>query len=73
MELVNGHTLHAVTEVPDPATLYDKLIKLLIKFANHGVIHGDFNEFNIMLDTQTAEPIIIDFPQVSFCVLFQNQ
>ena len=62
MELVNGHTLQAVTEVPDPATLYDKLIKLLIKFANHGVIHGDFNEFNIMLDTQTAEPIIIDFP-----------
>ena len=53
-----------VTEVPDPAVLYDKLIKLLIKFANHGVIHGDFNEFNIMLDTQTAEPIIIDFPQM---------
>ena len=73
MELVNGHTLQAVTEVPDPATLYDKLIKLLIKFANHGVIHGDFNEFNIMLDTQTADPIIIDFPQVSLFVLFQKQ
>ena len=38
-----------VTEVPDPAELYDKLMKLLIKFADHGVIHGDFNEFNIML------------------------
>ena len=38
-----------VTEVPDPAELYEKLIKLLIKFADHGVIHGDFNEFNIML------------------------
>jgi len=64
MELVNGHTLQNVTEVPDPASLYDQLIKLLLKFANHGVIHGDFNEFNIMLDTQTAEPIIIDFPQM---------
>jgi len=64
MELVNGHTLQAVTDVPDPAILYDKLIKLLIKFANHGVIHGDFNEFNIMLDTNTADPIIIDFPQM---------
>ena len=31
MELVNGHTLQAVTDVPDPAILYDKLIKLLIK------------------------------------------
>ena len=24
-------------------------MKMLIKFADHGVIHGDFNEFNIML------------------------
>ena len=38
-----------MTEVPDPAELYDKLMKLVIKFADHGVIHGDFNEFNIML------------------------
>jgi len=64
MQLVNGHTLQQVTEVPDPAVLYDKLIKLLLKFANHGVIHGDFNEFNIMLDSVTADPIIIDFPQM---------
>jgi len=64
MDLVNGHTLQQVTDVPDPAVLYDKLIKLLLKFANHGVIHGDFNEFNIMLDSATADPIIIDFPQM---------
>ena len=38
-----------VSEVPDPAKLYDQLMKLLVKFADHGVIHGDFNEFNIML------------------------
>merc|ERR1719489_671884 len=64
MDLVNGHTLQQATDVPDPAVLYDKLIKLLLKFANHGVIHGDFNEFNIMLDSATADPIIIDFPQM---------
>jgi len=64
MELVDGVTLQQVNEVPDPAVLYDKLIKLLIKFADHGVIHGDFNEFNIMLDRETADPIIIDFPQM---------
>ena len=38
-----------MSEVPDPAKLYDQLMKLLVKFADHGVIHGDFNEFNIML------------------------
>ena len=29
--------------------LYNKLMNLLLKFANHGVIHGDYNEFNIMI------------------------
>ena len=47
----------------DPAALYDKLMNLILKFANHGVIHGDFNEFNIMV-TDAGEPIIIDFPQM---------
>merc|ERR1719150_2289464 len=64
MELVDGLTLQQVNEVPDAAALYDKLMKLLVKFADHGVIHGDFNEFNIMLDRETADPIIIDFPQM---------
>merc|ERR1719471_1435392 len=63
MELVQGHPLQNVSEVIDPAALYDKLMNLILKFANHGVIHGDFNEFNIMV-TDAGEPIIIDFPQM---------
>lgn len=50
-------------KVEDPEDLFDKLMNLILKFANHGVIHGDFNEFNIML-TDDGKPIIIDFPQV---------
>ena len=42
--------LQNVAEVDDPADLYNKLMNLLLKFAGHGVIHGDYNEFNIMLD-----------------------
>lgn len=63
MELVQGHPLQNVSEVTDAAALYDKLMNLILKFANHGVIHGDFNEFNIMV-TDAGEPIIIDFPQM---------
>jgi len=63
MDLVQGYPLQNIAEVDDPADLYDKLMNLLLKFANHGVIHGDFNEFNIMLD-DNGEPIIIDFPQM---------
>lgn len=47
----------------DPASLYDKLMNLLINLGNHGVIHGDFNEFNILLDDNN-DPILIDFPQM---------
>merc|ERR1719206_719012 len=38
-------------------------MNLLLKFAGHGVIHGDFNGFNIMLDDD-GKPVIIDFPQM---------
>jgi len=63
MELVHGHQLQQITEVDKPDVLYDTLMNLLLKFANHGVIHGDYNEFNIMISDE-GEPIIIDFPQM---------
>jgi len=63
MQLVNGHPLQQITEVEDPAKLYDDLMNLLLKLANHGVIHGDFNEFNIMVK-DNGDPIVIDFPQM---------
>lgn len=50
-------------EVGDVEGLYDELMNLVIRFADSGVIHGDFNEFNIML-TEDEKPVIIDFPQM---------
>lgn len=50
-------------EVKDVEGLYDELMNLIIRFADSGVIHGDFNEFNIMI-TDEEKPIIIDFPQM---------
>lgn len=38
-------------------------MNLIVRFAQHGVIHGDFNEFNIMIDNK-EKPIVIDFPQM---------
>nr|CAG4651742.1 EOG090X04DJ [Triops cancriformis] len=63
MDLVKGYPLCQVHEVEDPAALYDDLMSLLMKLANHGVIHSDFNEFNIMVD-DNDKPIMIDFPQM---------
>nr|SVE82437.1 EOG090X04DJ [Daphnia magna] len=63
MELVNGYPLCQLRELKDPGALFEELMNLLLKLANHGVIHSDFNEFNIMID-DNEKPILIDFPQM---------
>ncbi|XP_012534370.2 serine/threonine-protein kinase rio2 [Monomorium pharaonis] len=63
MELVEGGPLCNVNEVNNVEALYDELMDLIVKLANHGVIHGDFNEFNIMIKND-GKPVIIDFPQM---------
>ena len=50
MELMNAYPLCQVHEVQDPSKLYSDLVSLILKFASFGLIHGDFNEFNLMLD-----------------------
>lgn len=63
MELVNGYPMTQVDNVENIDQLYDDLMNLIIRLGNAGVIHGDFNEFNIMV-TEEAKPILIDFPQM---------
>ena len=51
-------------EISSPGKLYSSLMDIIVRLANVGLIHGDFNEFNIMIHRETGEPIIIDFPQM---------
>lgn len=61
MSLIDGYTLCNVKEVPEPELLFKQCIDLLERFAQHGLIHSDFNEFNLMLTTD-LKLIVIDFP-----------
>ncbi|KAL7645592.1 UNVERIFIED_CONTAM: hypothetical protein RMT77_003978 [Armadillidium vulgare] len=63
MSLVKGYPLNQITEVEDVGGLYSDLMELIVRLAAHGVIHSDFNEFNIMVGDD-AKPILIDFPQM---------
>ncbi|XP_018102046.1 RIO kinase 2 L homeolog isoform X2 [Xenopus laevis] len=63
MELINGYPLCQIRQLEDPASLYSELMDLIVKLANHGLIHGDFNEFNLMLDEED-HVTMIDFPQM---------
>ncbi|KAI1874756.1 uncharacterized protein JN550_002185 [Neoarthrinium moseri] len=49
MALVDAFPLRQISEVGDPAALYAELIGIILRLAKHGLIHGDFNEFNILL------------------------
>jgi RIO kinase 2 len=49
MELITGPTLSNISKIDDPANLFEKLMNLVVKLASYGLIHCDFNEFNIML------------------------
>lgn len=63
MERVEGYPLNSVDTVDHPGRLYSRLMDLIVRLAQHGLIHGDFNEFNIML-THEGEVVLIDFPQM---------
>jgi RIO kinase 2 len=49
MELVDAFPLRQIKSVPDPAGLYAELIDMILRLARVGLIHGDFNEFNILI------------------------
>ncbi|XP_051850071.1 serine/threonine-protein kinase RIO2 [Antechinus flavipes] len=63
MELINGYPLCQIHHIEDPASVYNEAMELIIKLANHGLIHGDFNEFNLILD-KDDHITMIDFPQM---------
>ncbi len=52
-----------VHHVEDAGGLYNVLMDHVLQLGNAGLIHCDFNEFNIILDEKDV-PTIIDFPQM---------
>lgn len=55
MSFVDSYPLRQISAVPDPASLYAELIALILRLAKHGLIHGDFNEFNILIKEEKAD------------------
>jgi RIO kinase 2 len=64
MELVDGIPLTQVAHVGDVGKLYADLMAIILRLASHGLVHGDFNEFNLLIKESNQNPILIDFPQM---------
>jgi RIO kinase 2 len=43
--------------------VFKQCIDCIVKFAQYGLIHGDFNEFNIIV-SEDEKVTVIDFPQM---------
>lgn len=54
MELIDAFPLRQIREVPNPAGLYAELIHIVLRLATFGLIHGDFNEFNVLIREEEA-------------------
>ncbi|MCJ1399713.1 hypothetical protein MMC11_002915 [Xylographa trunciseda] len=57
MSLVDAFPLRQIREVPDPAGLYAELMEMILRLAKWGLIHGDFNEFNILIKEELKEQL----------------
>ncbi|EJD03870.1 RIO1-domain-containing protein [Fomitiporia mediterranea MF3/22] len=64
MEYIDAFPLRQIAELPSPGKLYSQLMDLIVRLAHAGLIHGDYNEFNILIHRVTGEPVVIDFPQM---------
>ena len=63
MGKVNAHPMVNVRSISNPGKVYDFCMSQILRLAQHGLIHGDFNEFNLMI-SDDEEVTIIDFPQM---------
>lgn len=54
MSLIDAFPLRQIAKVGNPSVLYAELMAMIVELARYGLIHGDFNEFNILIK---EEPI----------------
>lgn len=71
MEWIRGYPMKHMKKYTAYKKLYSDLMNFIVKLANHGLIHCDFNEFNIIIrdekdvkeNNYEFDFVVIDFPQ----------
>lgn len=63
MTMVHAHQLVQVRKLGNPAQAYLACMDLISRLAAKGLIHCDFNEFNLLINDE-EEITLIDFPQM---------
>jgi len=55
--------MYTIREFVHPQTVLERLMRLIIRLGRAGLVHGDFNEFNLMISPD-EKITLIDFPQI---------
>jgi RIO kinase 2 len=63
MSLIKGSILNKVPSLEDPGKVFARIMDVMIRLARCGLVHCDFNEFNMFIDDDDRITII-DFPQM---------
>lgn len=63
MSLIDGVSLYQCNSLSDPEYVRQQMLSLITRLASCGLIHCDFNEFNLMIDDD-LHLTLIDFPQM---------
>lgn len=63
MSYLDAVPLYRIRSLKNPYAVLERLARLLVRLARAGIIHGDFNEFNLMVDGD-EKVTLIDFPQI---------
>lgn len=63
MSFVKGRPLNQLRHLDHPHQALERLMRLAVRLLRAGIVHGDFNEFNLMLDDE-EKITLIDFPQI---------
>ena len=63
MSLVHAYPMVQVKEFANTEKVYRECMEILVKLAKLGLVHCDFNEFNLLIDDK-EHLTLIDFPQM---------
>eukprot|EP00794_Sanderia_malayensis_P010126 gene10126-11161_t len=63
MQLMDSYPMCQIQKMKSPGSVFSECMNLILTLASYGLIHCDFNEFNLMVDDD-ENVSVIDFPQM---------
>jgi len=64
MEYKPYSLLNHVQTLNKPKRTFVEIVNLVNRFLANGIVHCDLNEFNLLINVDTGELTVIDFPQI---------